>query len=155
MNQLSTRIALAALTALFAVTGAQAAQKTTSRCSVTGPGGNVLSHTFGLPPVSLTDVGITVNNTTSANKTAYIQLSADAGVGTASEMRMTFSVDGAAGTYYGPQNFANHTEFWQTRSTTAMISVPPGVHQIVPQFFVQGPAGASGVIDDRCMTVTF
>jgi hypothetical protein len=156
MTQLSTlRVSAAVLTAIVAVASAQAGQKTTSRCSVTGPGGNVLQHTVGQPAVTLSDVGISVNNTSGATKTAIIHLSADGGVDANAEMRMTFSVDGGSGAYLGPQNFANHTDFWQTRSTIAMIPVPPGVHLIEPQFFVQGATGATSFIDDRCMTVTF
>ncbi len=156
MNKLSTvRISVAVLTALVAVATTQVAQKTTSRCSVTGPGGNVLQHTVGQPAVTLTDVGISVNNASGVTKNAIVHLSADGGVDANAEMRMTFSVDGGNGAYLGPQNFANHTDFWQTRSTIAVIAIPPGVHLIEPQFFVQGAAGATSFIDDRCMTVTF
>lgn len=156
MTHLSTlRISAAVLTALVSVTAAQAGQKTTSRCSVTGPGGNVLQHTFGQPAVTLADIGLSVNNTSGVSKNAIVHLSADGGVDANSEMRVVFSVDGGSGAYLGPQNFANHTDFWQTRSTIAVIAIPPGVHTIQPQFFVQGAAGATGFIDDRCMTVTF
>jgi hypothetical protein len=156
MDKLSTtRISVAVLTAFVAVAGAQAAQKTTSRCSVTGPGGNVLQHTVGQPAVTLSDVGISVNNTSGVTKNAIVHLAADGGVDANAEMRMTFSMDGGSGAYLGPQNFANHTDFWQTRNTMAVISIPPGVHLIEPQFFVQGFSGATSFIDDRCMTVTF
>ena len=131
---------------------AVAAQKTTSVCSVNGPGGNTVAISAG---VYLPDVALAVNNTTAAAKKAFVHFSADAGVDSGAEMRVTFGVDNGPTLYSGPQNFANHTEYYQARSTVAVISIPPGAHTIRPYVFVQGPVGSAGYVDDRCMVVTF
>lgn len=134
---------------------AAAAQKTTSVCSVNGPGGNTVVTTSNLGGVYLPDVAMTVNNTTSAAKKAFIQFSADAGIDATAELRLTFGIDNGPTLYSGPQNLANHAEYYQARSTVAVLSIPPGVHTIRPYVFVQGAPGLSGYVDDRCMIVTF
>jgi hypothetical protein len=96
-----------------------------------------------------------LNNTTGAAKQAYITFTADAGVEADAELRLAFSVDGGSPFYAGPQNLANNTQFWASRSTVAVISVPPGSHTIQPMWHVNGANGKLGILDDRCMIVTF
>jgi hypothetical protein len=154
MNQ-SLRFPVSLLVVALFAGGAQAAQKTTSKCSVNGPGGNQVSVPVESGSVPLSDIAMTVNNTSGANKNAYIHLSADAGITPNAELRLTFSLDGAAGIYAGPQNLANHTDFYMTRNALAVLSIPPGSHTITPNVFVSGSAGNLGVVDDRCMFITF
>jgi hypothetical protein len=148
---------LAALLALaFVAAGAQAAQKTTTKCNATGPGGgNLVSLTTASGQVPLNDLSIKLNNTTGANKVATLWFSADAGIDPNAELRLVWQVDGASGAYLGPQNLANHTDFWMTRSAIATYSVPPGVHTIVPAVFISGTPGMNANVDDRCIVVTF
>ncbi len=142
--------------ALCAFGAAGAAQaKVYSQCSVTGPGGaNLISHTTGSPANSVTSLRLTVNNSTTRMLPATIQFSADVGAPLDSEVRLTFSLDGAAPQYYGPQNLANNTQFWQSRSALARIMVPPGSHTITPVWWVQSGATVTAFMDDRCMFVT-
>jgi len=77
------------------------------------------------------------------------------GVPVNAEVRLLFSVDGAAPQYRGPQNLANATQYYQSRSTLARISIPPGSHTITPFVFVSAAPGLAAVFDDRCMFVDF
>ena len=156
MNYASTlRIPLVLAIAALAACGAHAAQKTTSKCSVNGPGGTLVTTSAEAGGLYLSDIAMTLKNSTAAAKNAYVTFSADAGIDSSAEMRLLFSLDGGAPAYLGPQNLANHTEYYQTRTTVAVISVPPGSHTITPFFFVSGTPGHSGWVDDRCMIVTF
>lgn len=157
MNTHLTQPLQAALVAgcLLAASAAGAAQKTVSACNVNGPGGNTVSTIASAGGKFLTDLKVTLNNTGTASKKAFVQFTADANVDSGAELRLTFQLDSGATLYYGPQNLANHAEYYQTRSTTAVILVPPGTHTITPYFFVQGPGPAFGILDDRCMIVTF
>jgi len=147
--------AAAALLAL-AATGAQAAQKTVSNCSVDGTGGsNVVSHQSQAGWQAIPGMSRTLNNTGSVAKSAYITFSADAGVDTDAELRLAFSVDNGAPFYAGPQNLGNQQQFWAARSAVAVISIPPGSHSIKAMWLVNGIAGKNGFMDDRCMLVTF
>jgi hypothetical protein len=136
--------------------GAAAAQaKVYSQCSVTGPGGaNVITHTVGAPANSISSLALTVTNGTARTLPATIQFAADVGTPLDSEVRLTFSLDGAAPQYYGPQNLANNAQYWEARSTLARIMVPPGTHTITPVWWVQAGATVTAVMDDRCMFVT-
>ena len=83
------------------------------------------------------------------------QLSSDAGVDPNAELRVGYSVDG--GTIregaFGPANFANHTDFWETRTTMAVIPVSAGTHTVQAYWRVSGATGANGVVASRCFTV--
>lgn len=140
-------VALCLTTALAA-----AHAKPAGTCSTDGPGGNQVvvtspsGHYF-------TDLTRTVVNTGTGNKTVFIWFSADAGVPAGAEVRLLFSVDGAAPQYRGPQNLANTTEYYQSRSALARVTVPPGSHTITPFVFVSAGPGVTAVFDDRCMFV--
>ena len=67
-------------------------------------------------------LGVTIDNGT-VPRQVIAQLGADIGVETGAEVRVGYSIDGGAvrEKTYGPGNLANHTEFWQTRHTIAVI----------------------------------
>lgn len=147
---------IAALALTVVAAGAQAAQTTKSSCSVDGSGGgNVVSAHPENGWVPVAGISRVVNNTTGAAKQAYITFTVDAGVEADAELRLAFSIDGGAAFYAGPQNLANTTQYWASRSTVAVISVPPGSHTIQPMWHVNGANGKLGILDDRCMVVTF
>ena len=83
------------------------------------------------------------------------QLSSDAGVDANAEIRVGYSVDG--GTIregvYGPANLANHTDFWETRTTMAVIPISAGTHTVQAYWRVSGATGTNGVLATRCFTV--
>ncbi|WP_375425641.1 hypothetical protein [uncultured Friedmanniella sp.] len=116
--------------------------------------------TFGLKTIKVEDgwqqlgLGVTLNNGKVSRK-AISQLSADMGVVTDAEIRVGYSVDGGAvqEKVYGPGNLANHTEFWQTRSTIAVIPLGPGRHTVRPYWRISGAKGTSGAFEDGCFTV--
>ncbi|MEU7835264.1 MULTISPECIES: hypothetical protein [unclassified Nonomuraea] len=54
---------------------------------------------------------------------------------------------------FGPANFANHQEFAETRSTFALITVGPGRTNIRPVIRINGPAGKTGSVLHRCVSV--
>lgn len=147
---------IAALALTIVAAGAQAAQTTKSSCSVDGSGGgNVVSAHPENGWVAVAGISRVLNNTTGAAKQAYITFTADAGVEADAELRLAFSIDGGSPFYAGPQNLANTTQYWASRSTVAVISVPPGSHTIQPMWHVNGANGKLGILDDRCMIVTF
>lgn len=136
----------------FAIPGAQRA------CSVDGTGGaNVISTTAGggIPALGdfapIAGMSVTVNNGTSA-RNVVLQFSADAGVDDLAEIRLGYSVDGGPIKFYGPQNLANHTQYWENRNNTSVASLPPGTHTIKAYWRVSGSAGKTAIMDDRCLT---
>lgn len=153
-TRISTSIATLAMS--LAAFGVQAAQKTVGVCSTDGSGGgNVISVLAedGWKPIN--GLVKTLNNTGSVAKNAFVTLSADAGISADAELRVGFSVDGATPAFGGPQNFANQAQYWETRSTSAIVSIPPGSHTLQAMMYVSGAAGKQGIVDDRCMTVVF
>lgn len=131
-------------------------QTTTASCSVDGPGGsNVTSIQASDGGFPVAGLSVTVNNNTGATKNAYISFSADANVTPDAEIRLLFTVDGGAPAYRGTQNLASAQQYWATRTALAVVPVPPGVHTIAPFWYISGDATKSGVMDDRCMFVTF
>ena len=94
---------------------------------------------------------VTVNNGVSA-RNVVLQFSAAAGVDAGAEIRFGYRVDGGAIQFFGPQNLANNTEFWQTRTNLSVARLGPGVHTIVPHWRVSGAVGKAARMDDRCIT---
>lgn len=94
---------------------------------------------------------VTVNNG-GAGRYVVVNFNADAGVTSAAEIRLGYSVDGGAVQTPGAQNFANHTEYWQTRHSMVVMYVGAGAHKIQPYWRISGGAGTSGVIAARCLT---
>lgn len=88
----------------------------------------------------------------SVSRRAIVHFTADAGVSTAAEIRLAYKVDTGAVQVYGPQNFANHTEYWQSRTNLVVIPLGTGTHRIQPYWRISGATGKTGVIGARCLT---
>ncbi len=95
-----------------------------------------------------------MNNGTSARQ-AIVQVSADMGVDPDAEVRLAYAIDGGRPQegVFGPANFANNQQFWETRSTIAVIPLPAGTHTISAYWRVSGATGKNAVSSMRCMTV--
>jgi hypothetical protein len=98
-----------------------------------------------------TGSAVTVNNG-GATRYVVVHFNADAGVTPNAEIRVGYRVDSGAIQTPGAQNFANHTQYWQTRHGMAVLRVPAGVHRIQPYWRISGGAGTSGVLHGRCLT---
>lgn len=121
-------------------------------CSVDGTGGaNVISTIApaGFSPIA--GMSVTVNNGLSA-RNVVLQFSADAGVDVGAEIRLGYSIDGGPVTFFGPQNLANHTEYWETRNNLSVAPIGAGIHTIKAYWRVSGVAGKTAIMDDRCLT---
>jgi hypothetical protein len=94
---------------------------------------------------------VTVSNGAVA-RWVVVNFNADAGVASLAEIRVGYRVDAGPIQIRGAQNFANHTEYWQTRHSMVLIPVPAGVHRIQPYWRISGAAGKNGVIAARCLT---
>jgi len=81
-----------------------------------------------------------------------VNFNADAGVTPNAEIRLGYRVDGGPIQTPGAQNFANYTQYWQTRHSMVVLAVPKGNHVIRPYWRISGGAGTSGVIAARCLT---
>ncbi|MER7072760.1 hypothetical protein [Terrabacter sp. NPDC000476] len=81
-----------------------------------------------------------------------VNFNADAGVDTLAEIRVGYSIDGGPVQIFGAQNFANHTEYWQTRHNMVVMVVPSGTHTIRPYWRISGSVGKNGVMGARCLT---
>ena len=99
-------------------------------------------------------MGVTIRNGDTPRK-VVAQLAADIGVETLAEVRVGYQVDGGPvqERVFGPANLANHTEYWQTRSTIAVIPVGKGQHTIAPYWRISGSTGKQGYFQRGCFTV--
>lgn len=112
---------------------------------------SVLSNTPATGWQPVTSSTVTVNNGASG-RYVVVNFNADAGVSPNAELRVGYRVDAGAVQTPGAQNFANHTQYWQTRHSMVVLYVPAGVHQIQPYWRISGAAGTNGVIHSRCLT---
>jgi hypothetical protein len=84
-----------------------------------------------------------------------VEVTADVGVPAGSELRLTYVTN--EGTLdegrVGPANFANHQEFFETRTTFALINVNAGTSILWPRVRLSGPAGATATLLHRCISV--
>ena len=96
-------------------------------------------------------MSVTVKNGTSA-RNVVLQFSADAGVDDLAEIHLGYSVDGGPIKFYGPQNLANHTQYWENRNNMSVASLPAGTHTIQAYWRVSGSAGKVAIMDGRCLT---
>jgi hypothetical protein len=105
----------------------------------------------GWQPLGL---GVTINNGT-ASRQVVAPLATDMGVDPEAEVRVGYSIDGGPvkEKVYGPGNLANHTEFWETRNTLAVISLGSGTHTVSPYWRISGVSGKHGQFEDGCFTV--
>jgi hypothetical protein len=115
--------------------------------------------TFGFRSVTADDgwmplgLGLSINNG-SVPRRVIAQLAADIGVDPGAEVRVGYSIDGSAvqEKVYGPGNLANHTEFWETRGTLAVIPLPAGTHRVTPYWRVSGASGKGAAFEGGCFT---
>ena len=133
--------------ALFGST-AEAVPAPQSACAF---GTHSVSAGDGWSPLGL---GVTIDNGGSARR-VIAQLAADIGVDTAAEVRVGYSIDGGPvrEKVYGPGNLANHTEYWQSRSTMAVIPLSHGSHSVKPYWRISGASGKTGYVEGGCFTV--
>lgn len=91
----------------------------------------------------------------SRSRKVVARLAADLGVDSAAEIRVGYSIDGGPvrERVYGPANLANHAEFWETRSTMAVIPLSAGSHTVTPYWRVSGAAGKTGQFGGGCFTL--
>jgi hypothetical protein len=106
------------------------------------------TSTSGWQPVNS---AVRVNNG-STGRYVVVNFNADAGVSTLAEIRLAYRVDSGAIQTPGAQNFANYTQYWQTRHSMVVVWVPAGWHTIRPYWRISGSVGKSGVIAARCLT---
>jgi hypothetical protein len=133
--------------ALFAGT-AEAIPGAQEKCAFTL---QTITVADGWQPLNL---GVTIHNGDASRK-VVAQLAADMGVVSQAEIRVGYSIDGGAvqEKVYGPGNLANHSEFWETRSTLAVIPLKAGRHKVEPYWRISGGAGTSGAFENGCFTV--
>lgn len=137
--------AIAGLSATITMPAAQAIPVPQRSCAF-----DVASNTAvnGWRPVNSV---VTINNGPTS-RPVVVNLNADAGVDTLAEIRVGYSVDGGPVQTPGAQNFANHTEYWQTRHSMVVMLIPSGAHSIRPYWRISGAAGKNGVMAARCLT---
>jgi hypothetical protein len=137
--------ALAGVGVTTAVSGPASALPARARAC----GFDVASNTAvnGWRPVN--SVVTVVNN---VGRNVVVNFNADAGVDTLAEIRLGYKVDGGPIRTPGAQNFANHTEYWQTRHSMVVMYIPAGTHRIRPYWRISGAAGTNGIIAARCLT---
>jgi hypothetical protein len=86
---------------------------------------------------------------------AKITAAADVAVDVGAEVRLGWSINGRTPveSFFGPANFANHTEFAETRDTFGLVFVGAGTTSIQPFVRVNGPAAARAGLLNRCFAV--
>jgi hypothetical protein len=145
----ATAVVLGGLTSYTAFGGTAEAIPTAQRlCSFRGTS---IASDDGWQPLGL---GVTINNGASPRQ-VVAQLATDMGVEPAAEVRVGYSIDGGAvqEKVWGPGNLANHAEFFETRSTLAVIPLAAGVHTVRPFWRISGVSGKQGFFEDGCFTV--
>ena len=90
--------------------------------------------------------------TCTTGRYVVVNFNADAGVSSLAEIRLGYRVDAGGIQTPGAQNFANYTQYWQTRHSMVVLYVPAGWHTIRPYWRISGAAGKTGVIAARCLT---
>lgn len=110
-----------------------------------------LTGADGWQPLGL---AVSLNNHTGPSR-VIAQLAADIGVDPQAEVRVGYSVDGGQvqEKVYGPGNLANHTDYWQTRSTIAIIPLGSGSHTVTPYWRVSGAPQSNAAFEGGCFTV--
>ena len=145
---LSSAVALAAGVGITAAvtTSAEAIPAASKACAF-----SVLSNTAANGWRPVTGSAVTINNG-SSSRHVVLNFNADAGVDSLAEIRVGYSVNGGSVTTPGAQNFANHTQYWETRHNMVVMYLPPGTHTIQPYWRISGATGKNGVIASRCIT---
>lgn len=98
-------------------------------------------------------MAVTIDNGPNS-RPVVVEVTANLGIDPDAELRLAYSVDGlpAQENAYGPANLANHQEYFETRSATAVIPLGPGAHSITAYWRVSGAAGKTAHLDKRCLT---
>jgi hypothetical protein len=98
-----------------------------------------------------TGTSVTIDNG-NASRRVIVQITANAGVDEAAEIRLAYAIDGSAPqeNVFGPANFANHQEFFETRATFAIIPLDAGEHTIEPFVRISGAPGKNATLVQRC-----
>lgn len=140
---------MAALLAALTIQSAQALPAAQGRCATAF---TTITTASGFVPMP--GLLVSINNGGSA-RNALVQVSADIGVDAGAEVRIGYSIDGAAPVegVFGPANLANHQEFWETRATMAIVRLPAGVHSVAPYWRISGVAGKNAFMTTRCATI--
>ncbi|UBU18569.1 hypothetical protein [Nonomuraea gerenzanensis] len=108
---------------------------------------------FGATP-ALGWLALTAPRTVTVTSSQFIkaEVTADVGVDAGAELRLGWAINGSApfeGTF-GPANFANHQEFFETRSTFALISVGAGTTTVQPFVRLIGASAKRATVLHRC-----
>ncbi|TYB56160.1 hypothetical protein FXF51_44445 [Nonomuraea sp. PA05] len=108
---------------------------------------------FGVTP-ALGWLALTPPRTVTVTSSQFIkaEVTADVGVDAGAELRLGWAVNGSApfeGTF-GPANFANHQEFFEARSTFALISVGAGTTTVQPFVRLSGASTKRATVLHRC-----
>jgi len=89
------------------------------------------------------------------SQTVMSVATADIGVDSGAEVRLGWAFNGQAPQegMFGPANFANHQQFFETHTTFSLI--PPGFGATTVQAFVRvsGPSGTTATFLHRCVAV--
>jgi hypothetical protein len=89
------------------------------------------------------------------SQTVMSVATADVGVDSGAEVRLGWAFNGQTPQegMFGPANFANHQQFFETRTTFSLI--PPGFGATNVQAFVRlsGPTGTTATFLHRCVAV--
>ncbi|HEY7104461.1 MAG TPA: hypothetical protein VH573_22715 [Mycobacteriales bacterium] len=141
-------VAAAATATTLALAGpADALPASQSSCTA---GTLALSPSVGFFPLTPART-VSVPNAT----TVKASLTADVGVDAGAEVRLAWSVNNSALVEgaFGPANFANHAEFFETRSTFALIPVAGGTVSIQPWVRVSSSNGRPATLLQRCVAI--
>jgi len=133
--------------ALSIATAAQALPPGQGKCQLNTK--QVINSSPTFVPLGTLKVGV---NKCQKASNALVQLSADICVDDQAEVRIAYGVDAGAPVGYGPANFADHQQYCETRSTTAIVPVPAGLHSITPYWRVSGAAGKSATFYNGCLS---
>ena len=139
--------AAATVTTLVLAGPAEALPAAQSSCTA---GTLALSPSVGFFPLTPART-VSVPNAT----TVKASVTADVGVDAGSEVRLAWSLNNAALVEgaFGPANFANHAEFFETRSTFALIPVSAGTVSIQPWVRVLSPNNRTATLLRRCVAI--
>jgi hypothetical protein len=142
---LSAIVTLAATLALAGPAGAIQPAQTSCNMGTT----TINSSSGWIPLTSVIPLPVGYSQTVMSVATA------DVGVDSGAEVRLGWSFNGQAPQEgaFGPANFANHQQFFETRTTFSLI--PPGFGATSIQAFVRlsGPSGTTATFLHRCVAV--
>lgn len=85
-----------------------------------------------------------------------VTVSVDANVSSGAELRIGYRYNGGqiSENFFGPANLANHSEFQENRTITAVVAHNGAGFHFDPHIRVNGANGKSATIGARCVTAT-